>query len=69
MPDPAYQRAGAAIQEACLEAVATGVRTGDLGGTAKTTEFTEEVMRRLKNKLAVAARSAAHPAVAAGIGW
>lgn len=56
MPDSAYQRAGAAIQEACLEAVAAGVRTGDLGGTAKTTEFTEEVMRRLKDKLAVAAR-------------
>ncbi|MFB5083400.1 isocitrate/isopropylmalate family dehydrogenase [Symbiobacterium thermophilum] len=56
MPDPEYQRAGAAIQEACLQAVAQGVRTADLGGTARTTEFTDEVIRRVKEKLAVPAR-------------
>ncbi|OTA40433.1 MAG: hypothetical protein A6D92_17730 [Symbiobacterium thermophilum] len=56
MPDPEYQRAGAAIQEACLEAVAAGIRTADLGGTARTTEFTDEVIRRVKEKLAVPVR-------------
>ena len=35
-----------AIREACLEAVADGVRTADLGGHAGTSEFTDEVIRR-----------------------
>ena len=52
MDDPDYQRAGEAIQEACLDAVAAGVRTADLGGTARTTEFTDEVIRRVKGRLA-----------------
>lgn len=51
MPDPAYARAGKAIQEACLEAVADGIRTGDLGGSARTSEFTAEVIRRVRAKL------------------
>jgi isocitrate/isopropylmalate dehydrogenase len=55
MPDPAYQQAGRAIREACLEAVSAGVRTGDLGGTASTTGFTDEVIRRVQGKLAAAA--------------
>jgi isocitrate dehydrogenase (NAD+) len=42
-----------AIREACLEAVAQGVRTADLGGHAGTTEFTDEVMERTKAKLEV----------------
>ena len=47
------QDAGRAIREACLEAVAEGVRTADLGGHAGTTEFTDEVIRRTKSKLDV----------------
>lgn len=46
-----YQKAGQAIREACLEAVAQGIRTGDLGGTASTTGFTDEVIRRVQGKL------------------
>jgi isocitrate dehydrogenase (NAD+) len=42
-----------AIREACLEAVAQGVRTADLGGHAGTTEFTDEVIRRTRSKLEV----------------
>src|SRR3954471_21737760 len=47
------QQAGRAIREACLEAVADGVRTADLGGHAGTSEFTDEVIRRTKQKLEV----------------
>ena len=47
------QDAGRAIREACLEAVAEGVRTADLGGHAGTTEFTDEAIRRTKSKLDV----------------
>ncbi|MCD4687614.1 MAG: isocitrate dehydrogenase [Anaerolineae bacterium] len=42
-----------AIREATLEAVYDGVRTSDLGGNAMTTEFTDEVIRRTRAKLAV----------------
>jgi len=42
------QRAGLAIREACLDAVAAGVRTADLGGHAGTSEFTEEVIARTR---------------------
>ena len=45
-------RAGRAIREACLEAVADGIRTADLGGHAGTAEFTDEVIRRVRSKLA-----------------
>jgi isocitrate/isopropylmalate dehydrogenase len=51
--DEASQQAGRAIREACLEAVAQGVRTADLGGHTGTTEFTDEVIRRVKSKLEV----------------
>jgi isocitrate/isopropylmalate dehydrogenase len=51
--DERERRAGRAIREACLEAVAQGVRTADLGGHAGTTEFTDEVIRRVKSKLEV----------------
>jgi isocitrate/isopropylmalate dehydrogenase len=47
------QQAGRAIREACLEAVADGCRTADLGGHAGTREFTDEVIRRIKSKLEV----------------
>jgi isocitrate/isopropylmalate dehydrogenase len=42
-----------AIRESALEAVADGIRTADLGGDAGTSEFTDEVIRRTKQKLEV----------------
>ena len=51
--DTEAQHAGRAIREACLEAVADGVRTADLGGHAATSEFTDEVIRRTRSKLEV----------------
>lgn len=53
MADVAAQRASRAIYEATLEAVHQGVRTADLGGHASTTEFTDEVIRRVSSKLEV----------------
>jgi isocitrate dehydrogenase (NAD+) len=47
------QRAGRAVREACLEAVAAGSRTSDLGGHLGTSEFTDEVIARVKSKLDV----------------
>src|SRR4029453_16457057 len=47
------QQAGRAIREACLEAVAEGCRTADLGGHAGSREFTDEVIRRTRQKLEV----------------
>jgi isocitrate/isopropylmalate dehydrogenase len=47
------QDAGRAIREACLEAVADGVRTSDLGGHYGTRAFTDEVIRRTKTKLEI----------------
>src|SRR5437868_12416907 len=49
----AGQRAGRAVREACLEAVASGARTADLGGELGTSEFTDEVISRVKQKLDV----------------
>ena len=49
----AGQRAGRAIREACLEAVASGARTSDLGGHFGTSEFTDEVISRTRAKLEV----------------
>lgn len=51
--DGAAQTCGRAIREACLEAVADGIRTADLGGHAGTTEFTDEVIRRTRTKVEV----------------
>jgi isocitrate dehydrogenase (NAD+) len=47
------QQPARALREAALEAVAEGVRTADLGGHAATTEFTDEVIRRVRSKLEV----------------
>ena len=47
------QQAGRAIREASLETVAEGLRTADLGGHASTTEFTDEVIHRVKTKIDV----------------
>jgi isocitrate dehydrogenase (NAD+) len=49
----AGQRAGRAVREACLEAVAAGRRTADLGGGLGTSEFTDEVISRVRQKLEV----------------
>lgn len=51
--DPKAASASRAIREATLETVFDGVRTSDLGGSAHTDEFTNEVIRRVKGKLEV----------------
>jgi isocitrate dehydrogenase (NAD+) len=43
--------ASRAIYESVLEATATGVRTPDLGGHASTSEFTTEVIGRVRTKI------------------
>ncbi len=49
----AAQSASRAIYEAVLEATASGVRTTDLGGHAATSEFTDEVIERVRTKVEV----------------
>jgi isocitrate/isopropylmalate dehydrogenase len=51
--DDRAQQASRAIREATLEAVAAGERTSDLGGHLGTTEFTDEVISRVRAKLDV----------------
>jgi isocitrate dehydrogenase (NAD+) len=51
--DDEARSAGRAVREACLEAVAAGVRTADLGGHASTSEFTDDVIGRIRSKLEV----------------
>ena len=46
-----FADASRAIREGCLEAVAEGIRTADLGGHVGTNEFTDEVIRRVRLKL------------------
>ena len=53
MDDSEARSAGRAIREASLEAVAAGIRTADLGGHATTTEFTDEIIGRVRSKLEV----------------
>ncbi|GAC1327358.1 MAG: isocitrate dehydrogenase [Candidatus Dormibacteria bacterium] len=50
--EPLAAKASRAIYEAVLEAVYEGVRTADLKGAASTSEFTDEVVRRTRSKLA-----------------
>jgi 3-isopropylmalate dehydrogenase len=45
------ETASRAIYESVLEATATGVRTPDLGGHASTSEFTAEVVARVRTKI------------------
>ncbi|NJL05479.1 MAG: isocitrate dehydrogenase [Chloroflexaceae bacterium] len=45
--------AARAVSEAVFEAVYDGVRTADLQGHATTSEFTDEVIKRVQTKLAV----------------
>ncbi len=47
------QQASRAIYESTLEAVHGGTRTADLNGHATTTEFTDDVIRRVMTKLEV----------------
>ena len=47
------RRASRAIYEAALEAVSDGVRTADLGGHTSTSDFSNEVVRRVKTKVDV----------------
>jgi isocitrate/isopropylmalate dehydrogenase len=49
----AANRASRAMYESVMEAVNDGARTTDLGGHHTTTEFTDEVIRRVKGKLDV----------------
>jgi isocitrate dehydrogenase (NAD+) len=51
--DEEARSAGRAVREASLEAVAAGVRTADLSGHASTSEFTDEVITRVRSKLEV----------------
>ena len=50
---PAATEASRAIYEAVLEAIGSGVRTPDLGGHASTSEFTDEVIARVRTKLEI----------------
>src|SRR6187431_1252528 len=51
--DEEARAAGRAIRESALEAVSAGTRTADLGGHASTTEFTDDVIARVRSKLEV----------------
>src|SRR3954465_7970834 len=51
--DERAQTAGRAIREAAIETVADGIKTADLAGHAGTTEYTDEVIRRTRQKLDV----------------
>ncbi|HET8606835.1 MAG TPA: isocitrate/isopropylmalate family dehydrogenase [Gaiellaceae bacterium] len=51
--DRQAQQAARAVKEACLESVAAGMRTADLGGHLGTSEFTDEVIARTRAKLEV----------------
>ncbi len=53
LDDAEPRRVSRAIYEATLEAVFDGHRTSDLSGTATTSDFTNEVIRRVKSKLEV----------------
>ncbi len=46
-------RASRAVSESVMEAVYDGVRTPDIGGQSMTSEFTDEVIRRVRAKLEV----------------
>jgi isocitrate/isopropylmalate dehydrogenase len=53
LPHDGAPAASRAIFESTFEAAQAGVRTVDLGGEASTTEFTDEVIRRVRTKLEV----------------
>ncbi len=49
--DETMKAAGNAIRQACLDAVQTGVCTGDLGGSSKSSEFVTDVSARVRTLL------------------
>lgn len=51
--DAGTERASRAIYESVLEATAAGTRTPDLGGHASTSEFTDDVIARIRTKIDV----------------
>lgn len=53
MDDPRSLNASRAIYESTIETVKEGIRTSDLGGSATTTEFTNEVIRKVQTKIEV----------------
>ena len=53
MQDPGATQVSRGIYEAALEAVAEDTRTADLAGHSSTTEFTDEVIKRLRTKMDV----------------
>src|SRR5579864_4610594 len=53
MKGEAPRRASRSIYEAALEAVSDGIRTADLSGHASTSDFTAEVIRRVRTKVDV----------------
>jgi isocitrate/isopropylmalate dehydrogenase len=50
---PSAEKASRAIYESTFEAVYQGIATPDMRGQASTTEFTDEVIRRVTAKLDV----------------
>ena len=50
---PEATRASRAIYEGAFEAINDGIRTLDLGGHTTTSEFTDDVIRRVKSKIDV----------------
>lgn len=53
VPTPKAAAASRAIYESTMEAVYDGIRTADLGGSASTSAFTDEVIRRVKGKIEI----------------
>lgn len=53
VPGERVALASRAIYESVFETVSTGIRTIDLGGHASTSEYTDEVIKRVKAKLDV----------------
>jgi len=53
MKEDQAHRASRTVYEAALETVSDGVRTADLGGQASTTQFMDEVIRRVRTKIDV----------------
>lgn len=51
--EPAAERASRAIYESAFEAIYDGIATADLGRHAGTTDFTDEVIARVRKKLEV----------------
>ncbi len=50
--DGTMRVAGNAIRKACLDAIHAGIRTADLGGASGTSEFTDNVISRVRGLLA-----------------